>query len=256
MLIDTHAHLYLKQFAEDRDATMQRAFDNGVERIYLPNIDSSTTEAMLDLESAYPEHCFAMMGLHPCSVKENYETELAHVKEWLWKRDFCAIGEIGTDLYWDKSFYDQQVDAFQRQMDWAKELDKPIVIHCRESIDITIDLVRKAKTEKLRGIFHCFGGTIEQARAIVDIGFHIGIGGVATFKKATLDEVLPKVPLSAVVLETDSPYLAPVPFRGKRNESAYVHQIAERVASIYSVSVAEIAEQTTKNALAIFGESA
>jgi len=252
MLIDTHAHLYLKQFAADQEATMQRAFDKDVQRIYLPNIDSSTTEAMLALESKYPDNCFAMMGLHPCSVKENYEEELAHVKEWLWKREFKAVGEIGTDLYWDKTFYEQQVDAFQRQMKWAKELDRPIVIHCRESIDITIDLVRKAKTEQLRGIFHCFGGTVEQAKAIVELGFHIGIGGVSTFKKAGLDEVLPEVPLTAVVLETDAPYLAPVPFRGKRNESAYVHQIAERVASIYSVSVAKIAEQTTENALRIF----
>lgn len=255
MLIDTHAHLYLKQFSEDREATMQRAFDNDVQRIYLPNIDSTTTEAMLALEKAYPDNCFAMMGLHPCSVKENYEEELAHVKEWLWKRDFCALGEIGTDLYWDKTFYDQQVDAFQRQMEWAKELDIPIVIHCRESMDITIDLVKKAKTEKLRGIFHCFGGTVEQAKKIVDLGFHIGIGGVSTFKKAGLDQVLPEIPLSTVVLETDSPYLAPVPFRGKRNESAYIHQIAERVASIYSVSLTEVAEQTTKNALAIFAKT-
>lgn len=256
MLIDTHAHLYLKQFAEDREAMLQRAFDNGVQRIYLPNIDSSTTASMLALEAAHPAHCFAMMGLHPCSVKENYEEELAHVKEWLWKRDFCAVGEIGTDLYWDKTFYDQQVDAFQQQMEWAKELDRPIVIHCRDSIDVTIDLVRKAKTDKLRGIFHCFGGTIAQAKAIVELGFHIGIGGVSTFKKAGLEEVLPTVPLSAVVLETDAPYLAPVPFRGKRNESAYIHQIATRVASIYSVSIAEVAEQTTKNALSIFGQTA
>jgi TatD DNase family protein len=255
MLIDTHAHLYLEQFDADREAMMQRAFEQGVQRIYLPNVDSSTTDSMLALEAAYPAHCFAMMGLHPCSVKENYEEELAHVKAWLWKRDFCAVGEIGTDLYWDKTFYEQQVDAFQRQMEWAKELDRPIVIHCRESIELTIDLVRKAKTEKLRGIFHCFSGTEEQAKAIIDLGFHLGIGGVLTYKKAGLEEVLTKVPLSALVLETDSPYLAPVPFRGKRNESAYIHQIAAKLASVYSVSLEQIAEQTSRNAHLIFGKN-
>ncbi len=255
MLIDTHAHLYLKQFSEDRNEMMQRAFDQGVERVYLPNIDSRTTESMLSLEAAYPDHCFAMMGLHPCSVKENYKEELGHVREWLWKRDFCAVGEIGIDLYWDKQFYKQQVEAFQQQMEWAKTLDKPIVIHCRESMDITIDLVRQAKTKHLRGIFHCFGGSIEQAKAIIDLGFFLGIGGVLTYKKAGLDQVLPHLPLDSIVLETDSPYLSPVPFRGKRNESAYIHQIATKLASLYSVSFEEISQKTSANALAVFGHS-
>ena len=254
MLVDTHAHIYLNQFAEDRDEVISRALDYDVQRIYLPNVDRKTIEPMLALEAAYPKHCFAMMGLHPCSVKENYEEELALVKEWLWKRDFCAVGEIGTDLYWDKSFYKQQVDAFQRQMEWAKELDIPIVIHCRDSLEVTIDLVREAKTEKLRGIFHCFGGTVEQAQAIVALGFHIGIGGVATFKKSGLDKVLPQIPLSAVVLETDAPYLTPVPFRGKRNESAYIHHIAMHLASVYSVSMKTIAKMTSQNAQEIFGK--
>ena len=248
MLVDTHAHLYLKQFEEDREATLQRAFDLDIQRIYLPNIDSTTTSALLELEAAYPDNCFAMMGLHPCSVKENYKTELDHVKGWLWKRNFCAVGEIGIDLYWDKKFYTQQVE-------WAKDLDLPIVIHCRDSIDIVIDLVRKAKTDRLRGIFHCFGGSLEQAQSILELGFYLGIGGVVTFKKAGLDQVLANVPLSGLVLETDSPYLAPVPFRGKRNESAYIHQIATKVASIYSVSIEQVAKETTKNALQVFGHA-
>ncbi len=255
MLIDTHAHLYLKQFDDDREATLERAVAQGIHRVYLPNVDSSTTQAMLDMEAAYPGQCFAMMGLHPCSVKENYEAELEGVRQWLWKRDFCAVGEIGIDLHWDTTFYDQQVAAFNQQMEWAKELDLPIVIHCRKSIDIVIDLVRKSKTDRLRGVFHCFGGSLDQARAIMELGFFMGIGGVLTYKKSGLKEVLADVPLEWLVLETDSPYLAPVPFRGKRNESAYIHQIAQELASVYSVPLSEIGQVTTANALRLFGKA-
>ncbi len=253
MFVDTHAHLYLKQFDDDREEMLARAHEQGIEKIYLPNIDSSSIERMLSLEAAHPETCFAMMGLHPCSVKENYEEELATVKQWLSERPFCAVGEIGIDLYWDKTFYEQQVDAFRRQINWAKELKIPIVIHCRESMDICIDIVREEKDENLFGIFHCFGGSIEQARAIMDLGFYMGIGGVATYKNSGLSEVLKEVPLESLVLETDAPYLSPVPYRGKRNESAYIHQIAVQLASIQSKALEEIEMQTTKNAAAIFG---
>jgi len=254
MFVDTHAHLYLKQFDEDRDEMMTRAKDQGIEKIYLPNIDSSTIDRMLSLEKSYPDRCFPMMGLHPCSVKENYKDELATVKKWLDQRPFCAVGEIGVDLHWDKSFYEQQVDAFRQQVRWAKELKKPIVIHCRESMDICIDIVRDEKDENLFGIFHCFGGSLAQAQAIMDVDFYMGIGGVATYKNSGLSEVLKDVPLTSLVLETDAPYLSPVPYRGKRNESAYIHQIAVQLASIQSKALEEVEMQTTLNAAKIFGE--
>jgi len=254
MFVDTHAHLYLKQFDEDRDEMMTRAKDQGIEKIYLPNIDSSTIDRMLSLEKSYPDRCFPMMGLHPCSVKENYKDELATVKKWLDQRPFCAVGEIGVDLHWDKSFYEQQVDAFRQQIRWAKELKKPIVIHCRESMDICIDIVRDEKDENLFGIFHCFGGSLAQAQAIMDVDFYMGIGGVATYKNSGLSEVLKDVPLTSLVLETDAPYLSPVPYRGKRNESAYIHQIAVQLASIQSKALEEVEMQTTLNSAKIFGE--
>ena len=253
MFVDTHAHLYLKQFDEDREEMMARAQRQGIEKIYLPNIDSSTIDRMLALEAAYPDRCFPMMGLHPCSVKENYKEELEIVKKWLSERTFCAVGEIGIDLYWDKTFYEQQVEAFRTQINWAKELKKPIVVHCRESMDICINIVKEEKDENLQGIFHCFGGDLEQAKAIVNLDFYLGIGGVATYKNSGLDNVLKEVPLNSLVLETDAPYLSPVPFRGKRNESAYVHQIAVKLASIQSKALEEVEMQTTMNAESIFG---
>ncbi len=256
LLVDTHAHLYAEQFAEDREEMVARAFAQDVRRICLPNIDSSSIESMLALEAAYPEQCFPMMGLHPCSVKENYEEELALVKEWLDKRPFCAVGEIGIDLYWDKTFFEQQKDAFKRQMEWAKALDVPIVIHSREATDIIIDLVREHKTERLRGIFHCFGGTVEQAQAIIDLDFYLGIGGVLTFKKSGLDKTLKNVPLDRLVLETDAPYLSPTPYRGKRNESAYVSLVAQKLAEVKEESVEKVAQITTANAIKVFSAAA
>lgn len=248
ILIDTHTHLYLDEFDADRDEMIQRALGQGVERLYLPNVDQRTIEGMLQLEATYPGHCFPMMGLHPCSVGDDVEAELAVVEGWLRRRHFCAVGEIGLDYYWDLTFVDQQKEAFRRQIRWAKEFQIPIIIHSRDATDDCIALVREEKDEQLRGIFHCFGGSLEQARAIQELDFFLGIGGVLTFKKAGLDVVLKDVPLSALVLETDSPYLAPVPYRSKRNESAYLRLVAEKLAEVKGVSVEEVAEITTSNA--------
>lgn len=251
-LIDTHAHLYLPEFDEDRDDMMARARDAGVHKFYLPNIDSRSIDSMLQLEAAYPGHCFAMMGLHPCSVKDNWEEELAIVKSWLERRRFAAIGETGIDLYWDTTHVAQQQQAFLQQVEWSLAYDLPIVIHSRESTDMLIDLLRELREPRLKGIFHCFGGTIAQAEAIIELGFLLGIGGVLTFKKAGLDAVLPHIGLQHLVLETDSPYLAPVPYRGKRNESAYVRLVAEKLAEVKQVSPEEIARITSDNANNLF----
>ena len=255
MLIDTHAHLYLPRFDKDRDEVLARALEKGIEKIYLPNVDSTTIESMLALEADQPERCFAMMGLHPCSVKENVAEELLVVKNWLEKRTFCAVGEIGIDLYWDKTFFEAQKKAFNDQIGWAIDLDIPIVIHSRESTDIVINILKERKHPKLRGIFHCFSGNAEQAEQITQLGFHLGIGGVLTYKKSTLPAAIKDIPLEWLVLETDSPYLPPVPFRGKRNESAYIHQIGDYLASIKQIPLEEVARQTTKNALRIFDKS-
>ena len=252
MLIDTHTHLYAEQFDEDREEMLQRANKQGIHKFYLPNIDSNSIEAMLSLEAKHARQCFAMMGLHPCSVKENFEAELAIVENWLSKRSFCAVGEIGLDLYWDKTFFEQQKIAFRRQINWAKDLDIPIVIHSRASTKEVLEILEAEKTENLRGIFHCFGGSVTEARSIIDLGFYLGIGGVLTFKKSGLDKTIEAIPLDYIVLETDSPYLAPSPFRGKRNESAYIHQIAEKLASIKEKSLVEVAAITTRNAESIF----
>ena len=231
---------------------LQRAIAAGVERFYLPAIDSETHDAMLELEAQHPDRCIAMMGLHPCSVKENYEEELTIVREWLDKRPFVAVGEIGIDLYWDKSTLDIQIDAFRRQTEWAKDLGVPIVIHARESIDILIEQVQDLKDERLTGIFHCYTGDAEQARKIIDLGFYLGIGGVVTFKNGGLAETMSEISLDNVVLETDAPYLAPKPYRGKRNESAYVRIIAEKLAEVKNVPFSEIMAKTTANAEKIF----
>jgi TatD DNase family protein len=253
-LIDTHTHIYAKQFDNDRGQMINRAMEAGVEQFFLPNIDSQSIERMLALEKAYPGQCFAMMGLHPCSVKGNYEEELAIVKEWLDRRPFCAVGEIGLDLYWDKTFVAEQQDAFNRQMDWAKELEIPIAIHTRDAMDMAIEMVEGKKDERLKGIFHCFTGTLEQALRIIDLGFLLGIGGVLTFKNGGLDKVIEsdKIPMEAIVLETDAPYLAPVPKRGKRNESAYVKWVAEKLTTVKGLSYDEICRQTTANANKLF----
>ncbi len=251
-LIDTHAHLYASQFDEDRDAVVQTAIANGVTAMYLPNVDSDSIAGMLSLEAAYPAHCFAMMGLHPCSVNADYLKELAIVEQWLSNRSFCAIGEIGIDLYWDKTYVEEQKLAFLMQVEWAKALRLPIVIHSRESIDIIIALLKEVKDDRLKGIFHCFTGDFKQAMEIIDLGFYLGIGGVLTFPKAGLDAVVQQIDLQHLVLETDSPYLSPVPHRGKRNESAYLRFIAEKLAAIKAVPVAEVAQVTSDNAEKIF----
>ncbi|HMR42299.1 MAG TPA: TatD family hydrolase [Saprospiraceae bacterium] len=255
MLIDTHAHLYAAQFDEDRDEMMERAISAGVRKFFLPNIDSGSITGMLDLEKKYPGHCFAMMGLHPCSVNENYESELALVRSWLEKRSFSAVGEIGIDLYWDKTFVEEQKDTFLRQVTWAQEFDLPIVIHSRESIDLILDLLENlANKNKLRGVFHCFTGDENQAQRIMDLGFYMGIGGVLTFKKSGLDEVVKKLPMERLVLETDAPYLAPTPHRGSRNESFYIKLIAEKLAAVKLLSPEEVARITSQNAENLFGK--
>ena len=251
-LVDTHAHLYLQQFDEDRSEMITRAQAKGVDTFYLPNIDSRSIPSMLQMELDFPGQCFAMMGLHPCSVKEDFEKELKLVEEWLGKRDFAAVGEIGMDLYWDKTFVKEQETAFRRQANWAKTLGLPIVIHSRETTDLLIELVREIQDGRLRGIFHCFTGTPEQAREIIDLGFYLGIGGVLTFKNAGLDKTVRTIDLKHLVLETDAPYLAPVPYRGKRNESAYVWNIAQKLSEIKKVSLAEVARITSENAEDIF----
>jgi len=251
MLIDTHTHLYLKQFDNDRKEVIERAEEAGIKKFFLPNIDSQSIDSMLQMEIDFPNKCFAMMGLHPCSVKENYEEELQIVENWLQKRKFCAIGEIGIDLYWDKTFFKQQKKSFLTQVEWAIDLQLPIVIHCRESIDIVIDLLQPYNG-KVKGIFHCFGGTVDQAKKIMDLGFLMGIGGVLTFKKAKLDTVIQEIPIEYLVLETDSPYLAPTPYRGKRNESSYVKIVAEKMAEAKNISLDEVAKVTTDNALNLF----
>ncbi len=252
-LIDTHAHIYLEAFKEDLTDVLTRAQESGIAKIYMPNIDHTSIEDMMEVEEKY-SFCKSMMGLHPCSVNKNFEKELYRVEEWLGKREFVAVGEIGTDLYWDKTYWEQQKEAFNIQVSWAKEYKMPIVIHCRESIDETIELVEVLKDDDLTGVFHCFTGDASQAKRITDMGFYLGIGGVATFKNGGLDKVLPEVDLGKIVLETDSPYLAPVPKRGKRNEPAYVKLIAERVAEIKEIELEELATTTSDNAKQLFGD--
>lgn len=253
-MIDTHTHLYAEEFDNDQKEVIQRALDNGIEAFFLPAIDSETHERMLNLESQYPDKMFAMMGLHPCSVKpESWEGELNIVKQYLNKRKFCAIGEIGIDLYWDKSTLDIQIQAFERQIDWAIERDLPIIIHTRESFNETFEVLNKKKHPRLRGIFHCFSENMEQAQQAIDLGFTLGIGGVVTFKNGKIDQFLDKIPLEKIVLETDSPYLAPVPHRGKRNESSYIPLIVGKLVDIYQKDFTEISRITTANAKNIFG---
>lgn len=250
---DTHAHLYSSQFDYDRDEMIQRALKAGVNRFFIPAIDSSYFEKMLALEKSYPNNTFLMMGLHPTHVKENVEEELAFVKKWLDCRNFYAIGEIGIDLYWDKTFIQQQQDAFKTQIRWAKEKKLPIVIHCRESFDEIFEVLESEKSDDLRGIFHCFTGTKEQAKKAISFNMKLGIGGVATFKNGKIDRFLNEIPLEHMVLETDAPYLAPTPYRGKRNESSYLTLVAQKLASIYDCPVEDIAKITTKNSKDVFG---
>lgn len=253
ILTDTHTHLYSEEFDNDRVEMIQRAIDAGVSRFFVPSIDSSSTQKMYDLETQFPENIFLMMGLHPCYVKENYLEELAHVETELAKRKFYAIGEIGVDLYWDKTTLKIQQEAFQRQIQLAKKYKLAINIHCREAFDEVFEVLESEKAIDLFGIFHCFAGDFGQAKRAIDLNMKLGIGGVATFKNGKIDQFLHEIVLEHIVLETDSPYLAPVPFRGKRNESSYTKLIAEKLAIIYQQPIEEIARITTENAKAIFG---
>ncbi len=252
-MIDTHTHLYSEEFDADRREMIERAFNKGVSKMYLPAIDSENHEKMLSLEAECPKKIIAMMGLHPCYVKpETWKSELKIVENYLNQRPFCAIGEIGIDLYWDQSTLDIQLIAFETQIDWAIERDLPIVIHTRSSFDETFEVLERKKHPKLRGIFHCFSGNLEQAKHAIDLNFLLGIGGVVTFKNGKIDQFLNEIPLEHIVLETDSPYLAPVPFRGKRNESSYLDLVAGKLANIYGTSFEEIDRMTTENAERIF----
>jgi TatD DNase family protein len=254
VLTDTHTHLYAEAFDADREAMLQRAIDAGVTRFFLPNIDSSSIPGMFKLCRNHPDHCFPMMGLHPCSVNADYGRELQVVEHWLDKMKFYAVGEIGIDLYWDKTFIDQQKDAFAQQIELAKKHKLPIVIHTRNAFDECYEIVKALHDENLKGIFHCFSGTIEEAQKVIDLGgFWLGIGGVVTFKNGGLDKVVADVDLKHIVLETDSPYLAPAPHRGKRNESGYISFVARKLAEIKNVPVEEVAQITTANSVEIFG---
>lgn len=253
MLTDTHTHLYSEAFDEDRDDMIKRALDAGIERFFIPAIDSTYTQSMLDLEAAYPKNVFLMMGLHPTHVKVNYEIELMHVQEMLAQRKFFAVGEIGIDLFWDKSLLKEQQIAFKFQIGLAKEYGLPIVIHCRDAFDEVFEVLESEKAENLYGIFHCFTGTFEQAQQAISYNMKLGIGGVATFKNGKIDQFLNQIDLEHIVLETDSPYLAPAPYRGKRNESAYLIKIHEKLADIYGMTLEEIAKVTTKNSKEVFG---
>jgi len=253
-LIDTHTHLYVEEFKEDINAVIERALAEGVEKFYLPAIDSSETESLLQLEKKFPGKMFAMAGLHPCSVKENYKEELSKIENQLSQREFAAIGETGLDFYWDTTFKKEQLESLQTHAEWAIRYQKPLVIHTRHSMDETIDLVKGYKGKNLFGIFHCFSGNLQNAKDIIDAGFLLGIGGVLTFKNSGLAEIIQEIGLEHLVLETDSPYLAPAPFRGKRNESSYLKHIVQKLAEIKNVSAEEVALQTTRNAEEVFAK--
>ncbi len=251
-MIDTHAHIYTAEFDKDRDDVIQRAVAQGVEKILLPNINLDSIEPMLTTEASYPEVCRSMMGLHPCYVDGDVKQALTTVHSWLSKHDFIAIGEIGIDLYWDKTYQKEQQYAFTTQLNWAKELALPVAIHTRDSIDETLALLKTEQDGSLRGVFHCFSGTTEEAKIINDLGFHLGLGGVATFKNGGMDKVIPHLDMDYLILETDCPYLAPVPHRGKRNEPLYTKLIAEKVAELREMKVVEVDTLTTANAVRLF----
>ena len=254
ILTDTHTHLYSEQCKEDIDEVVQKAINLGISRFFLPNIDSGYTAALLALAKKYPDNMFPMMGLHPCSVKADYQQELTHVEKMLSEHQVVAIGEIGIDLYWDKTFFKEQQVAFRHQIRLAKANNLPFVIHCRDAFDEIFEILDEENDENMRGIFHCFTGTLEQAEKIIAYGgFKLGIGGVVTFKNAGLDKVVEQINLEHLVLETDAPYLAPVPYRGKRNESAYIIEIATKVANLKQVSLEEVAKITTSNSKTVFG---
>ena len=252
MIIDTHSHIYLPEFRDDLDQMLRRAENEVVKLILMPAIDNETQFAMLGMEDHYPGKCLSMMGLHPCSVKEGYKQELKIVEEYLEKRRFVAVGETGLDFYWDRTFTKEQYESFQTQIELAKQYDIPVVIHSRNSIDECIKVVRENQQGNLKGVFHCFSGNEKQAKEIIDLGFYLGIGGVVTFKNSGLDKVMADIDMKNVVLETDAPYLAPVPFRGKRNECSYIKYVVEKIAEIKNIAKEEVASITTKNAKELF----
>ncbi|WP_138432790.1 TatD family hydrolase [Winogradskyella algicola] len=253
IITDTHTHLYSEAFDEDRKAMIQRALDANISRFFIPAIDSAYTEAMLQLENYFPENVFLMMGLHPTHVKENYKEELAHVEDMLSQRKFYAVGEIGIDLYWDKSTLDIQIEAFKYQINLAKKYKLPIVIHCREAFDEIFEVLEQEKSDDLFGIFHCFTGTLNQAQQAISYNMKLGIGGVVTFKNGKIDQFINQIDLKHIVLETDSPYLAPKPYRGKRNESLYIIKVLEKLSELYGISIADVAKITTENSKHVFG---
>ena len=253
-ITDTHTHLYLDDFSSDIDQLLSDAIAKGVDRFFLPNIDSSSVEALTKLAEKHPQHCFPMMGLHPCSVKENWKDELKLVEELLSRKKYFAVGEIGMDLYWDKTFVKEQEEVLRRQIALANHYKLPVSIHSRESFEEIYSILLTAKKESPYGVFHCFTGNADQAQRATDLGFHLGIGGVVTFKKSTLPEVIREIDLKHIVLETDSPYLAPAPFRGKRNLPEYIIIVAEKIAEIKNISAAEVADITSGNASVIFSD--
>ncbi len=253
VLTDTHTHLYYETDPEALSALMQRSLDNEVTRLFLPNVDTTSIPLVMNFAALYPQNCFPMLGLHPCDVKETYIEELASIYAAIPAQKIYAIGEIGIDLYWDKTTLANQLEAFEIQINWAKDLNLPIVIHCRDAFDEVYAVLLKHRDEKLRGIFHCFTGTLEQAQQIIELGFYLGIGGVVTYKNSGLDAVVSQLPLQHLVLETDSPYLPPVPFRGKPNESSYLVHIAQKVADLHQIPIEELARITTENSTKIFG---
>ena len=252
MLIDTHSHLYLPQFDDDIDLVIENAIKKNIEKIYLPNIDSSTIKRMKNLENKYPDLFRSMIGLHPGSVDKNYKKELDIVEKELTKGIYAGVGEVGIDLYWDKSFKNEQIDAFEIQVKWAKKYNLPVIIHARDAMDLTIDIIERNQSENLTGIFHCFTGNINQAFRIMKTGFLMGIGGIVTYKNSGLDKVVIEIPMEYIVLETDSPYLPPVPYRGKRNESSYITYITKKIAEIKNLPIEEVVKITSDNAIRLF----
>lgn len=252
-ITDTHTHLYSEAFDVDRKEVIQKAIDSGVKRFFIPAIDSETTQAMYDLEKQFPENVFLMMGLHPTHVQENFEEELTHIQQQFEKRDFYAVGEIGIDLYWDKSTLEIQQEAFRRQIQLAKSKKLPIVIHCRDAFEEVFEVLESEKGDELFGIFHCFSGNREQAEKALSYNMKLGIGGIVTFKNGGLDQFISEFPIEEIVLETDAPYLAPTPFRGKRNDPVYILKVAEKLSELYNLPIEKIAEITTANSKEVFG---
>jgi len=253
IFIDSHTHLYLENFDDDRSQVMENAISSGIKYMLLPAIDISTFEQMKLLTNAYPENCFPMIGVHPTSVKENYLEELDLVETELEKGGYCAIGEIGIDLYWDKTFAEQQRIAFRHQLQLAKKYNLAVAIHNRDSFDDVYEIVKDEQDGNLKGVFHCFTGNLEDAKKIMEVGFHMGIGGIVTFKNSGQDKIVKDIPMESILLETDSPFLTPTPYRGKRNESAYIKLIAKKIAEVKNIEIEQIAETTTNNCIALFG---